>query len=60
MDAGALSALRVIQNGRARDVDRKLASQLQSAGLVQRMNGELCLTAKGAAVLNAGVPDAPL
>ena len=58
MDENTLGALRLVQQRRTLELGRALASQLQSAGLVQRMNGELCLTAKGVAVLNASGQDA--
>ncbi len=52
MDDSTLAALRLVQGGRTADMARAVVSRLQSAGLVQRLNGELCLTQRGAAVLN--------
>jgi ribosomal protein S19E (S16A) len=54
MNAALIDALKRVQQNRAASVARKLTSELQAAGLVQRINGELCVTPRGAAILKAG------
>jgi len=51
MDDSTLRALRYIQERRTIELRHKQISELQSQGLVQRLNGELALTPKGAAIL---------
>jgi len=56
MDDSTINALRLVQQKRAPTLGRALVSRLQSAGLVQRMNGDLCLTPRGVAVLGSRPP----